>query len=350
MDFSGEESIKRDIKLFDFAPVYLLFGDDTYLKKHYSDALIKKICGDDTDFNLQIFEETALMQDVFDAINQFPMMADKKCVCLNDYDIEHADSKDFTKLCEIVSDVPDTTVFILKFDSAPFDYKSGTKAKKLITAAQKSGGKAVLLNHRSQSELVQMLCRGAKKRGSVLSDKAARYLIEVVGDDINILINELDKLCLFSGEKEITEQTVDFVSSKSVDASVYDYVKEIFACNVTKALSLLDGMFFMHIEPMIILYTTAASFIDMIRIYFALNAGKRITDVTTDFSYGKRSFLLDRANKNLKKFDFKKLNKSLNQILKTDKDLKSFKIDERVALEELTVKLILIIAGEGDAV
>ena len=344
-----EETIKRDIKSGDLAPVYILFGDDSYLKKHYSDSIIKSVCGDDTDFNLQIFDESADLQNVYDAVNQFPMMAQKKCVCLYDYDFERADKSDFDRLCEILTDVPDTTVFVLRFDSVEFDVKRNSKVKKLLSSAEKSGGKAVRLDHRSTPELVRMLVRGAQKRGSVLSEKAAKYLIEISGGDINTLTAELEKLCLFSSGEEITEETVNFVCTKSVDASVYDYVKEIFASNITNALSLLDSMFFMHIEPMIILYTTASSYIDIYRVYAAGQSGISLSEVSEHFGYKGKDFLLERASKNLRKFTHKKLKASFDEILKADKTLKSFSSDERTVLEELTVKLVLIMASDGDS-
>lgn len=81
MSFVYEDALKKDISAKDFAPVYLIFGDDAYLKSYYKDALSKKAYGGDPFFNLQKFESNVDLQEVFDAVNQFPMMADKKKRC-----------------------------------------------------------------------------------------------------------------------------------------------------------------------------------------------------------------------------------------------------------------------------
>ncbi|MBR0466311.1 MAG: DNA polymerase III subunit delta [Clostridia bacterium] len=346
MDIVYENQIKNDIKRGALSPVYVLFGEDSYLKKHYTDKIVDAVCNGDTDFNLQVFEQSANMQNVYEAVNQFPMMSDKRCVVINDYDYEHADKDELERLYQILADIPSTTVLVLRFDSVPFEHKKNTKAKKIIANAEKSGGRAVMLGHREQGDLVSMLVRGAKKRGASISVDNAKYLINITGEDINSLTNEIDKLCLFVENGEITKENIDFVSSKTIDASVYDYVKQIIALNITAALGILDDMFYMHVEPIAILYSISSCYVDMYRL-FALNAaGKSREELIEDFSYGNRSFVVGNAAYNLKKFNQKKLNDSLVLLLKTDTELKSMSGGERIILEELTVKLARIIASE----
>ncbi len=340
-----EDTLKKDISSKNFSSVYLLYGDDSYLKNYYKDTISEKSFDGDPFFNLQKFDSECDLQEVFDAVNQYPMMADRKCVVLYDYDFNHCSKSDFDKLCTLISNANDTCVLVLCFDTIDFDAKKGAKEKKLITATEKVGGKCAEINHRTTTALVKMLSDGAKKRGCRFGEIAARYLIEVSGSDLSTLKNELEKLCAFTSEGEITKDTVDTVSVKSVDASVYDYVKQVFSGNVSEALKLLDGMFFMHIEPIAILYNIASPYVDMYRMFAANKLSVSKNDVAKDFAYPKnRQFLLDRASQNLKKFDFKKLNYSLNALVSADKQLKTFGGDARNILEQLTVKLIYIIA------
>ena len=350
MSFVYEDALKKDISAKDFAPVYLIFGDDAYLKSYYKDALSKKAYGGDPFFNLQKFESNVDLQEVFDAVNQFPMMADKKSVVLSDYDFNNAEKSDFEKLCALISNANDTCVLIINFDAIEFDAKKGAKDKKLINAVNKAGGKCAEINHRSLNSLVKMLSDGASKRGCKFGEIAARYLIEVSGSDLSTLRNELDKLCAFVGSGEITKETVESVAVKSVDASVYEYVRQIFAGNISEALKMLDDMFFMRIEPMAILYITASSYTDMYRISAANKAGVSKADVASDFSYPKNKlFLLDTALRNLRKFDSKKLRYSLQALAAADKTLKSFGAEPKTVLEQLTVKLVYILT-KGESV
>ncbi len=351
MSIVNETDLKKDISSKNFAPVYLIYGDDSFLKNHYKDTLAKKTSDGDPFFNLQKFDGDIDLQDVFDAVNMFPMMAESKSVTLTDYDFEHCAKSDFDRLIQLISNVGETCTFIICFDTVEFDAKRGNKEKKLIDAVNKAGGNCAEINHRSITSLIKMLSDGAKKRSCKFEEIAIRHLIEISGNDLSTLKNELDKLCAFVGKDGIiNSDTVDLVCVKTIDASVYEYVKQILSCKVSNAISMLDDMFFMRIEPMAILSVTASSFVDIYRAYTGNISGVKKLDIASDFKYPKNKlFLIDRATQNLKKFNAKKIKLSLNAIADTDKLIKSYGSDPQSLLEQLTVKLIYIIE-KGEAV
>lgn len=345
-----EEQLKKDISSKRFAPIYLIYGDDSYLKNYYKDALAKKASDGDPFFNLQKFEGDVDLQEVFDAVNQFPMMAERKSVVLSDFDFEHCAKSDFDRLIELISCANDTCVLVICFDTVDFDVKRGAKEKKILSTIEKAEGTIAEINHRSITALVKMLSDGAKKRGCNFGEIAARYLIEISGNDLSTLQNELNKLCAYVGSGDISKEIVEQIAVKSTDASVYEYVKQILCGNVSVALTMLDDMFFMRIEPMIILSTAASSYVDIYRAYTANIKGALKADIAADFKYPKNKlFLIDRAAQNLKKFNSAKLRLSLAAIADADKALKSFGAEPRAVLEQLTVKLVYIIA-KGEAV
>lgn len=342
-----EDELRRDISGKNFAPVYLLFGDDSYLKNHYKDTLAKKASDGDPFFNLQKFECDCELQEVFDALNQYPMMAERKSVVLSDFDFSKGD---FERFLDLISSSNDTSVLIICFDAIDFDAKKGNKEKKIISAVEKVGGKCAEINHRSITALVKMLSDGAKKRQCNFGEIAARHLIDIVGTDLSTLKNELDKLCAYVGSGDISKDVVEQIAVKSVDASVYEYVKLILSGNISAALTSLDEMFFMRVEPMVILSVTATSFVDIHRAYTANLKGATKSDIADDFKYPKNKlFLIDRAQQNIKKFNNEKLRLCIDCIAKADKSLKNFGAEPRTLLEQLTVKLVYIIT-KGEAV
>lgn len=338
-----EETLKKNIASTPKG-VYILFGNDSFLKKSYTDKIAKKIAEPDDVFNYCKFGADCDLQDVYDAAMQLPFMADKKYIELCDFDFEHCSKSDFTKLCDLVTETPDTAVLVIRFDSVEVDSKKSAKFKKLVSSCDKAGGLAVSLDHRKMPELIKMLTDGAQKRGVKMEPSAARYLIESAGDDINTLKNELIKLCAYVGTNPITKETVDKVSVKTVEASVYNLSKFILSSDTSLALSCLDELFFMRIEPMIILHTVSSVYVDMFHIYAAKEQGLGIKDVTEVFGYKGREFVLEKAAQNLKKFDFKRLFLSFEALTAADKKLKSFGADSRIILEQLIIRLIYIIA------
>lgn len=344
-----EDELSKDISSGKLCGVYFIFGEDAYLKNYYADKIINKSYDGAPFFNLQKFEENADLQEVYDAVNQFPMMSDTKCVVLSDYDFEGCSQKEFERICALPDECVEGCTLIFKFDSVYVDEKRSAKAKKLISAVEKAEGCIVKLDHRSASRLYKMLMDGAKKRNCSLSEVCARHLVENVGEDIYILKNELDKLCSFVNGGIIDKETIDLVCSKSVESSVYDYIKEILAQNTSGAMKLLDDMFYMHIEPMTILYNASSAYVDMYRMLCAKRDGVNSGAVAKYFNYKNKAFLLDKALNNLRKFDDKKLSLSFEALLKADSELKGFTKDPRTVLEQLTVRLIYIIS-KGESV
>ncbi len=344
-----EEAIKKNIASGNWLPVYILFGDDGYLIKMYTDKISRSVVDTDDIFAFSHFGANCDLQDVYDAAMQLPMTSDYKCVVLDDFDFEHCSKSDFERLCSLLADMPDSAVFILRFETVEFDSKKSSKFKKLLSSAEKSGGMGVRLDHRKAPELIKMLVDGAAKRGCKMDSSVARYLIENAGDDINLLINELTKLCAYTGKGVITKETVDKVGVKTVEVSVYNLSKQIFACNIASALEMLDELFYMRIEPMVILYAISSVYVDMFRVYSAKSSGKGISAVTERFGYKGREFVLEKAAQSLRSFDFKKLRLSLDAIALADKSLKSFGAESRIILEQLVIRLIYIIV-KGEAI
>ena len=132
-----EQMLASSLKSGNLLNTYFIFGDDAYLKKMYVDRIIDKTVDRDDVFNFLKFDDSASLQEVYDAKEEFPMMSDKKCVVLCDYDFEHASKSDFDKLIELLSNPIDTTVFIMWCNNLEFDFKRCDKAKKLAAAAEK---------------------------------------------------------------------------------------------------------------------------------------------------------------------------------------------------------------------
>lgn len=349
MPICNEYHVKTDIKECNFAPCYLIFGNDGYLKKQNAENIIKAVVSPDDVFNYQKFSGECDLQEVYDAKEQLPMMADKKCVVLKDYDFEGCSKSDFDRLVSLCGEKSDDTVLILWFDRVEFDEKRSEKAKKLISAAEGCGGRAVLVNHRQTGELVKMITTAVSKRGAVISPDVARYLIEYVSEDIETIRNEIEKLCAYVNGGTVTKETVNKVSVKSIEQSVYELSGEILKSNVGGALKILDELFFMRVKPLVILSTVTSVYTDLFRVYAAKNSSVPLNTVGKDFSYGSRNFLLERASKNLADLSGKQITLSLEELLRADKALKGFSGSDRTVLEEMIVRLSYIIS-KGESV
>lgn len=340
----NEKTLKSSIESGSVLPVYLITGDDVFLKKQALDRIIKATVEPDDEMNLIRFEYGVELQQVYDELNGFPLMADKKCVVLSEFDIDDAPKSDLETLCELASDKYDTSVFVIYFGNRELDLKKSAKVKKLISAVESSGGAMVLLNHKDETELAKWLVSSAKKKKCNLSPRDAAYIVDICSPDINMLSNEITKLCAFVGEGDITREIIDKVCVKSVESSVFELSEKIISGDTSGAMKLVDELCYMNLDAAIIFHNISSAYVDMYRALAAKAEGKIPNDeLALQLGYpANRKFLLSKAAGKLRKFDRRKLELSLNAILLTEKELKSYSSSDRTAVEKLIVRLIYI--------
>lgn len=345
----NEKTLKSALESGSVLPVYLIAGDDTYLKKQALDRIIKATVEDSDEMNLIKFDSEVNFQTVYDELNGFPIMADKKCVVLSEYEIDDAPKAELEKLIELASEPYDTSVFVIYFGAYEVDFKKPSNAfKQLMSAVESSGGAVVRINCKSADELARWLVSSAKKNGLALSLKNANYLIERCTLDINVLSSELIKLSSFLKEGEITREIIDKVCVKSAEASIYDMADMIIAGNTSGAMQLLDELFYLNVQSMPIFVNIALAYVNMYRAMSAKPHRKDLEELGEEFSLGARKFLLKKASYNLKNFNAEKLKLSFDALINAEKELKSYSGNDRIILEKLIVRLIYI-AKTGEA-
>lgn len=339
----NEKALKSHLSSGALTSVYLLFGNDNFLKKQMTDRIIKATEADDG-FNLLRYEYGCNLEEVYEELSSFPIMADKKCIILSDFEVDLALKDDFEKLIELASQKYETAVFIINFIAIEPDVKKSERFKKLMSAVESAGGVVAEINRRTREEMIGQLVSSAKKAGVTLTPGVSAYLVDSCSTDVNILLNELSKLCAFVGSgNEITKEVIDKVSVKTVEASVFDISDKVIAGDAQGALRLLDELFFSRVSPDIIFYQIASGFTDMYRTLEAKHKGVSAEQVALDFKMGNKSFLIKKASRNLKNIDEKTLRVCFQILIDTDRQLKSFSADAKIILEQLILKLIYAI-------
>ena len=335
-----EKQLKAHIKSGDFLPVYLFYGDEAYLKKHYSDSLCEKAVGKDFfDFNFQVFEGKNLdYTAVTDAAIMMPMMSEKRAVLVRDAKLEAISAGDLSVLKAYLENPSPSTVLVFLQTSSDF---SLSKAKNVAELIKKQGA-LCLLNKRKGAELIKPLISSASKQGCILSNDAANYLVSVVGDDFNVLINELSKVCHYAGDGEIKKEHIDEVAVKTDEAKIYDLTKFLLMKNFDKAYEVLSILLKQKTEPEYILGTIISAYVDMYRAKVAVTCGKGAEELATAYSYGKTSFRLKNAARDASRLDLDTIRKYLDELSLADMKLKSSRDNPELILEQLMVKLFLI--------
>ncbi len=339
-----EKQLKAHIKSGDFLPVYLFTGDEDYLKKHYSDLLAQKAVGKNLfELNFESYEGKSLdLKDVLEAAIVMPFMSDRRFIVVTDFKLEGINERDFSLLSSYLENPSETTVLLFLQKNHDF---SLTKAKKAAALINKCGA-VVTLNKRKGNDLIKPLMSSAAKQGCTLTAQGANYLVSVVGDDFNVLINELGKVCNYTKEGEITKAHIDAVAIKSDDAKIYDLTKFLLMKNFDKAYEILSSLVRQKTEPEYILGAIAGTYIDMYRAKVSLACGGTAEALSEAYNYRNTAFRLRNGARDASKIDLDILRRCLEVLSQADMALKNGRDDSTAVLEQLMVKLFLVSGGE----
>ncbi len=339
-----ENELKGHIKSNNFAPCYVIFGEEHYLIKNYINKMISSVVEACEEFNINQFDGAVKIQNVYDAVMAFPMMSPRRVVTLCDFPVDKVAASELDKLIETVADCPPTTVFIIWFETLEINPKKpGEKFNKLIKAVNNSGGAVCHLGRKDLNDIIKMLQAGAARRKCRLDVTTARYMVETCSNDLGILVNELEKLCLYVGEGEnITTSMVDKVCSRSIDASVYNLTKLLLKNDLDGVHKLLDDLIYSNTDPVYIFTIIQSVYLDMYRCFSAKSVGQKPDSIAKDFGYFATAFRLTEANRNLNKFDENKLVESLKLLKECDNKIKCSRCDGRILLEELITNLFIV--------
>ncbi len=341
-----ESDFKKQLEKSSFSNLYFLYGEEKYLVGYYAQKLISKTKGTAfEDFNYQRFESGAAIDDIFEAVEALPFMAERKCVAISDLDVEGLRAQEFDKLNELLENIPETTVLIIYLPTLQIDSRADKKWKKFITLANQKGI-SIQLKRRTGAELEKLLCSSASKRGCALSRQAAERIIRYSGNDLQTLFNELEKLCSFVKEGEITPQVIDRLVVKNLEARVYDLSKAILAGEYDKAYGILDLLFYQNEEPVSVLAVLSSAYLDMYRVRTSIQSGSGVMEPAKYFDYARKEFRLTNAERDAKKLTTAMLRESLQTLLQADVALKSARGDRRVTMEKLIAQLLLIAEKE----
>ncbi len=350
-----EAELKKQLAAGKLCGVYLIAGEEKYLVKRVAGRLLKK-AGSEAfpEFNSNEFGNDSSVDSIADAALALPFFAEHKCVFVSDFNVEEKDAVELQKLYELIETSPDTTSLVFWYPTLEFDGKKSAKWKKLLKAVGEKGG-VLFCERRSGTELQKLLLREAEKAGCSLSRQNAVRIVEYAGQDVTQLLHEMEKLCAFAlgqaegGEAppEITEEMIEALVPKTTETTVFLMCNALVAGNYEKAYSLLDVLFYQNEEPIAILGALSSAYIDMYRVWIALESGQPSSAAGAYGDYKGKEFRLRNAERNVKNMKPEILRESLELLLETDLALKGSRLPGRIVLEELIAKLLLTGAKKG---
>lgn len=222
---AGLKALKSSLKSGEFSGLYLIYGEESYLKEYYLQEMKKKIVDDAfADFNLIELEGKELTPDTLvTAVESCPVMAEKKLIIIYDFDLYKPPASFQSILSEMLSDLPPYDVLIFYYDIIPF---KPDKRVKIHHQLEKLGC-FVSIDRQDDRTLSAWIQRRFRALGKEISPELCEYLIFLCGNSMTNLTMEIEKAAAHSTLPEIKKYNIDAVCTRTLDAVVFDLTDAI---------------------------------------------------------------------------------------------------------------------------
>ena len=262
MKILSRDELWKQINKREFAPVYLLFGAETYLRDLAAKTIINLALADSSlrEFNEAEFSlSNSPVQYALSAAEQLPMMAARRVVKITDVIVSATGTKDNLKeddeasLAAYLNRPPATSIVI--FVASELD-KRRKIAKLLLEKCT-----AVEFTEFKDDEMVSWARTKLKDLNSEADERTLRHLVALVGNNARRLINELEKLSVAAlPDALISYDLVESLVPNSREISNFDLTDSLLAKNKTRALQILKKILDDGAEPLMLLGLIASNF------------------------------------------------------------------------------------------
>lgn len=329
------ELIIQEWKKGIYHPVYWLEGEESYYIDQLIDYAEKHILNEsEASFNLSIFygRDTKL-DDVVNACKRYPMFSERQVVILK----EAQHMKEVEKLEAYIDHPLSSTVFIVGHKEKKIDGRS--------KLAKQLKSKTVLLTTKKlyDNELPDWTERMIHQKGLDIQSKALQMLVDHIGNDLQRLENEVDKLTVnLQNRKQITEDDIESFVGVSKEFNIFELQAALGRRDMNSTLNILN--YFEanpKVAPIQLVLPTLYSFFS--KLYMAASSSSR-DEYSIAALLGLKGFFAKQYIQAIQLYSFVEIEKAL--ILLHHYNLKSIGIgkadtSDASLMKELAAKIIL---------
>ena len=204
--------IREDIRSGSLEHLYLLFGEEAYLKEQFKNQIKEALMPENESMNFSAFAGKSVdPAEVLSLADTLPFLSDHRLILLED---TNWFKKAPDEIVAFVKDIPENVYLIFSEDAVD-------KRSKLYKAAL-SAGLVAEMAAPDDGMLRKWLVQSAKRGGHPMQPATAQSMMEWCGRDMFLLHHEMEKLISFvEPEKEITYADVRAIGTKQVKDTIF---------------------------------------------------------------------------------------------------------------------------------
>lgn len=321
------KTIDEQIRTGQFSNIYLLYGQENYLKQQYKNKLRQAFAAPGDTMNTAYFEGSKINPlAVIDLAETMPFFAEHRLILIEDSGFFKSGCD---PLAEYLPKVPSSTIFI-------FTENEVDKRGKMYKAASKAGH-AAEFGEQKEPLLTRWILSRLKKENKKITQSVLALFLTKTGTDMGNIDKELEKLLCYTLDKEVIEAAdVEAICTEQVSNQIFEMVNAIGKREQKRALALYYDLLALKEAPMRILYLINRQFRILLNLTSMQKAG--LDAKTMASKAGIPPFAVKRSLEQASRFSQKELVQALEDGAALETDSKSGRMIDQMAVEILIVK------------
>lgn len=321
------KNIQEDIKSGKFKQVYLLYGEEAYLKQQYKRNLVKALNPDDDTMNFARYEGKGIdIRELISLFDTMPFFADRRTVLLEDTGF-------FKNKCEELADymknLPD--YLYLVFCESEVDKRSR------MYKAVKACGSIGEFKQQDEKTLMRWAAGILWKNGRKITQRDVELLLSMTGTDMGNLRMELEKLISYTeGREVVTAADIQAVCTTQTTNKIFDMVRAVTEKNQKRALDLYYDLLTLREPPMRILFLLAKQFRQICLTKKLSQEGLSQTEIASKL--GVPSFVVRNLASCARSYTVEELENAVRDFVDAEEAVKTGTLGDVLSVELLIVK------------
>jgi DNA polymerase III subunit delta len=341
------QSVLREIETGKFAPLYLLFGEESYLQEELINLLKLKFLGQNPELSCEKIDgREHNLQDILGKTEESAIFSERQLLIVENppylappRKAENPKAEEATKSqqemekagAEILANyykqlgaqLPDT---IIIFQSAGVD-----RRKRIFKIIDKVGI-AVECAALKGDELASWINRKAMSLGKKIDRSAVDRLLISENQSLHFFANELEKYATYLSEKEkiITDSTVDLLFAGDLESTVFKLTDALAEGNHDRAQSQLERLLSRREKPLPIFFMLVRHYRLLLQACCLVEEGLPLTEITSTLAV--HPFVARKLRDQAEALKLKALEEIYIDLQKTDMQIKTGMVDPVQAL------------------
>jgi DNA polymerase-3 subunit delta len=318
--------LNQDIKEHTFKPVYLLFGEEVFLRNTYKKRLREAVVGEDV-MNFARFEGKGLnVDELIRLADTMPFFAERRLILVEDSGFFKSASE---ALVKYLPEMPDTTCLVFAESEVDKRNKLYKKVKSLGYAAEMARQDAAQLGRWAGGILA--------KEGRKITNRTMELFLSMVGDDMENIRMELEKLISYTmGRDVITDEDVKAVCTIRVNSRIFEMVAAIAGRQTRRAMELYEDLLTLKEPPMRILFLIARQFNQILQVKELMEKGMDRGTIASKLKL--QPFVAGKTMPQARQFSREQIFSYVNSCIEAEEAVKTGRLSDRLAVELLITR------------